>query len=132
MVLLVPEDHQAFCLTKENIMHPINYEHSWQISVIEYNKGKHNLFIKKCDLKEKKPIQFHFLCLWLFFLVIDKNVILKKKAIVHFHFFCMWLFLLVPWVGLRCVIVVFTDYTDLLSNNWDIAPKHERRTVISI
>ena len=26
----------------------------------------------------------------------------------------LWLFLVVPWVGLRCVIVVFPDYTHLL------------------
>ena len=26
----------------------------------------------------------------------------------------LWLFLAVPWVGLRCVIVVFSDHTHLL------------------
>ena len=26
----------------------------------------------------------------------------------------LWLFLTVSWVGLQCVIVVFTDHTDLL------------------
>ena len=26
----------------------------------------------------------------------------------------MWLFLKVPWVGLRCVIVIFHDHTHLL------------------
>ena len=26
----------------------------------------------------------------------------------------LWLFLAVPWVGLRCVIVVFPDHTHLL------------------
>ena len=43
----------------------------------------------------------------------------------------LWLFLTVAWVGLRCVIVVFSDHTHLLfvrqcsvnnisSNQWDI------------
>ena len=45
-------------------MHPINGEHSWQISVIEYKKGKHNLFIKNLDLQGKKAIvPFRFFCL---------------------------------------------------------------------
>ena len=29
----------------------------------------------------------------------------------------LWLFLLVPWVGLQCVIVVFSDHTHLLYCN---------------
>ena len=29
----------------------------------------------------------------------------------------MWLFLTVPWVGLRCVILVFPDHTHLLFSN---------------
>ena len=28
----------------------------------------------------------------------------------------MWLFLTVPWVGLQCVIVVFSDHTHLFIN----------------
>ena len=28
--------------------------------------------------------------------------------------YVLWLFLIVPWVGLQCVIVVFSDHTRLL------------------
>ena len=28
--------------------------------------------------------------------------------------YVLWLFLTVPWVGLQCVMVVFTDHTRLL------------------
>ena len=28
--------------------------------------------------------------------------------------YVLWLFLMVPWVGLQCVIVVFSDHTRLL------------------
>ena len=51
-------------------------------------------------------------------------IILKRKrklfALLLVSYTCivafnvLWLFLAVPWVGLRCVIVVFPDHTHLL------------------
>ena len=35
----------------------------------------------------------------------------------------LWLFLMVPWVGLRCVIVVYPDHTHLLFNAFYILQK---------
>ena len=51
-------------------------------------------------------------------------IFLKRKgklvALLLLSYICivtinvLWLFLTVPWVGLRCVIVVFLDHTHLL------------------
>ena len=51
-------------------------------------------------------------------------IILKRKrklvALLLLAYRCiviinvLWLFLKVPWVGLQCMIVVFTDHTHLL------------------
>ena len=39
-------------------------------------------------------------------------LLLSYRCIVTIN--VLWLFLAVPWVGLRCVIVVFPDHTHLL------------------
>ena len=39
-----------------------------------------------------------------------KNPVVGSKAFLYVS----WLFLVMPWVGLRCVIVAFPDYTHLL------------------
>ena len=51
-------------------------------------------------------------------------IFLKRKrklvALILFFYKCiatitaLWLFLTLPWVGLKCVIVVFLDHTHLL------------------
>ena len=47
-------------------------------------------------------------------------IILKRKIMFLLSHPCLavlyvlWLFLTVPWVGLQCVMVVFTDHTRLL------------------
>ena len=39
-------------------------------------------------------------------------LLLSNRCIVTMN--VLWLFLVVPWVGLKCVIVVFADNTHLL------------------
>ena len=65
-------------------------------------------------------------CLCLFFLYAllcvpsRVPIILKRKIMFLLSHPCLavlyvlWLFLTVPWVGLQCVMVVFTDHTRLL------------------
>ena len=40
----------------------------------------------------------------------------RSLNLVLVAIYVLWLFLAVPWVGLRCVIVVFPDHTHLLFN----------------
>ena len=62
---------------------------------------------------------YALLCVHSSFVIILK---MKKKlfALLLLFYRCidtvnvMWLFLTVPWVGLKCVIVVFSDHTHLL------------------
>ena len=42
----------------------------------------------------------------------------------------MWLFLMVPWVGLRCVIVVFPDHTHLHRKNSAWLTDHLDRAIV--
>ena len=75
------------------------------------------------------PLFVGVLCLSLFceallYVHSSITIILKRKrklvALLLFSYRCiviinyLWLFLTVPWVGLRCVIVVFPDHTHLL------------------
>ena len=75
------------------------------------------------------PLFVGVLCLYLFCYALvcvhsSFAIILKKKiksvALLLLSYRCivtihvLWLFLSVPWIGLRCVIVVVPDHTHLL------------------
>ena len=75
------------------------------------------------------PLFIGVLCLsfvWYALLRVHSSfvIILKRKrklvALLLVSYRCiatinvLWLFLAVPWVGLQCVIVVFSDHTHLL------------------
>ena len=58
------------------------------------------------------------LCVYCIFAIILKSkrklvalVLLSYRCVVTINF--LWLFLTMPWVGLQCVIVVFSDQTHL-------------------
>ena len=59
-----------------------------------------------------------FMHYWVFFLVLQSSCRWRESMITCFHCLPMisvlWLFLTVPWVCLRCVIVVLSDHTRLL------------------
>ena len=67
---------------------------------------------------------FSLICCALFYVHSSFAIVFKRKrkqvALFLLSYRClftlnvMWLFLMVPWVGLRCVIVVFADHTNLL------------------
>ena len=69
-----------------------------------------------------------FFYLYLIRLTSSFAIIMKRKrkpiALQLLSYRCidtinvLWLFLTVPWVGLQCVIVVFTDYTHLILLNF--------------
>ena len=69
---------------------------------------------------------YAFLCVHSSFAIILKR---KRKlvALLLLSYSCivtvnvLWLFLKVPWVGLQCVICVFSDHTHLL---FDIEYQH--------
>ena len=71
-------------------------------------------------------VPLYLFCYALLYVHSSFTIILKRKrrlvALLLLSYICidtindLWLFLMVPWVGLQCVIVVYPDHSQFISD----------------